>query len=65
MESPPYGARHFCRGPNRGEMLTHQARFFAPGADALDTNRTPGNDRQRERGTQNLPAPFALGTVNR
>jgi len=57
-ESDPRGGFH------AGEVLAHQARMGATGADALDAEGLPAQQRQGQRAAQDLPAAFALGAVD-
>jgi hypothetical protein len=48
-----------------GQVLTQQSRLAPRGADALDAERRSGDQRQPERGTQNLPATLSDRSVQR
>jgi hypothetical protein len=49
---------------NRRQVLSQQARFFPSGPDSLDAKRTSGDERQRQRGPQDLAAAFTSGAVD-
>ena len=53
------------RGLDGGEMLAQQAGLLASGADVHDAKRLPRDERQRERGAQDLPPALARGAVDR
>jgi hypothetical protein len=54
------GASDVPRGANGRQVLAQQARLRPAGADLLDPERRAGDQRQRERAAQDLPAAFPL-----
>ena len=52
-------------GLNCGKVLGPEPRFGAPGPDAFNPDRHPGQSGQGEGGAQNLPAALAVRTVQR
>ena len=55
---------HLRRRVHGGQMLPQQPRLLPARADPVDAKRPAGDERERERGAQNLPAAFALGAVD-
>jgi len=59
-----FGIAEHRRRPHRSQMLRRQPRLFPVRAELFDAHRTPGDGGQTQRAAQDLPAAFAMGTVD-
>ena len=53
------------RGLDAGQVLAHEARFGASSPNSVDAECPAGDEAQRQGRSQDLPAAFTLGAVER